>query len=191
MRRFLFIIACFLLAPQEIYAGQLVHYGSHGTAYYARLNGHKAVDFVETSLDSGSNLDDGEFVITEAALTAISGGLPTGDYTGRVMTGHTAAEQDSTDTAVSIIPTFHWDNTTHKISYPTVNLVQVNGYDTLDGYTWMQIMSFIAANAAGNITNSSTATPHIRSLDDARDRMTATVDGHGNRTVTRTTTDIP
>ncbi len=58
---------------------------------------------------------------------------------------------------------------------------------TIDGYNLQQCLALILANAAGDIEDSDT-TPTILSVDGTHARLTATVDGDGNRTVTRSVT---
>jgi hypothetical protein len=185
-RRFLWL-ALLLALPHRIYAGTITHYGTHGTTYYVRLSNHKAFDLTETSSTSGSSLDDGQFTANDAVIAAVSGGLTAGDYTGRVCVG-TAAGQASGDSVVATIPSFRWNGT--AITETRVDLIRVNGYAALDGYTWAQAFSFIAASAAGNITNSAVA-PNIRNLSNTLNRLSATVDSSGNRTVTRVISDLP
>jgi hypothetical protein len=50
------------------------------------------------------------------------------------------------------------------------------------GYTLQQTLQLIGAAVAGKLSGAATVTNTIRSMDDSADRITATVDGSGNRT---------
>jgi hypothetical protein len=52
----------------------------------------------------------------------------------------------------------------------------------IDGYTLEQTLKLALAALAGKVSGGSTTTVAIRAADDSRARITATVDGSGNRT---------
>jgi uncharacterized protein YodC (DUF2158 family) len=51
-----------------------------------------------------------------------------------------------------------------------------------DGFTLEQVLKLCLAALAGKLSGAGTTTVTIRAADDSKDRITATVDGDGNRT---------
>lgn len=59
----------------------------------------------------------------------------------------------------------------------------------IDGYTYEEVVKLVAAVLLGKASGLNTSQAVFRALDDSKNRITAEVDGHGNRsTVTRDTT---
>jgi hypothetical protein len=61
-----------------------------------------------------------------------------------------------------------------------------NGVET--SYTPRQTLRLLLASQAGKVSGAATTTIAIRDVNDAKDRITATVDADGNRTAI--TTDV-
>ncbi len=68
------------------------------------------------------------------------------------------------------------------INYGDSNIVALNNFTNIDGYTVAQAMAILMAVAAGKVDGSSGSITSIRSLNDEKDRVVADVDSVGNRT---------
>lgn len=185
MRPLLLALCLFCIAPTS--KADILHYDVSGLTLYARIQTGETT-FVAVALTPGTSGAIGQYVLTDANILAAGVSTknlsPGYKFTIRVGTPSTTANDAIYGSGV-----LYWTGSAE--APPGINLMQMNGYPTVDGKSWAQLIAIIAANAGGNITGSETDAPNIKSLDNDLNRMSATVDADGDRTVTYNLTDIP